>query len=91
MLGSGLTGGDGVGSKISARRGENLGVVVPRRVAGPWRSFGAANGGLGCGGAARGHGGAVLCSHGAGGKRRLGFAGGEGSGWGAELRPGVLK
>jgi len=68
LLGSGLTGGDGFGSKIPARHGENLGAVVPRRVAGPWRSCGAANGGLGCGGAARGHGGAVLCSHGAGGE-----------------------
>ena len=68
LLGSGLTGGDGFGSKIPARRGENLGAVVPRGVAGPWRSCGAANGGLGCGGAARGHGGAVLCSHGARGE-----------------------
>ena len=96
LLGSGLTGGEGVGSKISARRGENLGVVVPRRVAGPWRSFGAANGGLGCGGAARGHGGAVLCSHGARGEAATVWSGGaagwerrRGSGWFQGEGPGI--
>ena len=38
--------------EIPARRGAILGAEVPRRVKGPWRSCGAAKGGLGCGGAA---------------------------------------
>ena len=77
--------------KISARRGENLGVVVPRRVAGPWRSCGAANGGLGCGGAARGHGGAVLCSHGAGGEEAARVCGRRGEWMGCRAAAGGAK
>ena len=80
-----------LGWKIRGRRGSRSGMAASVVLLGSRQGCCAANGGLGCGGAARGHGGAVLCSHGAGGKRRLGFAGGEGSGWGAELRPGVLK
>ena len=38
--------------EILARAWRILGAEVPRRVTGPWRSCGAASGGLGCGGAA---------------------------------------
>ena len=38
--------------EIPARRGAILGAEVPWRVKGPWRSCGAAKGGLGCGGVA---------------------------------------
>ena len=51
--------------EIRGRRGSRSGMAASVVLLGSRQGCCAANGGLGCGGAARGHGGAVLCSHGA--------------------------
>jgi len=55
-------------SVARSAQGSWWGVAGPGRLRGPRRSRCGSPGGLRCGGAARGHGGAVLCSHGAGGE-----------------------
>ena len=55
-------------SVARSAQGSWWGVAGPGRLRGPRRSRCGSPGGLRCGGAARGHGGAVLCSHGARGE-----------------------